>query len=121
MIIAFDFDGTITKQNEYPKCGLLREGIVECIRKLKEEGNYIIIFTCRDVSTNSQANAYIDMLIYLNRNCIPFDAINNNINPNTNFNPKKPYWNILVDDSALGFNKNWTGEDIYNMIKNITK
>lgn len=118
MIIAFDFDGTITKRNEYPNCGELREGIKECIDKLiYQDKCKIIIFTCRSINTPDQCNAYVDMINYLGKNDISFHVINNNVNPSKDFNPYKPYWNILVDDSALGFNPNWTGDDIYKLIK----
>lgn len=116
MIIAFDFDGTITKHNTYPTCEQLREGIVNCIRQLCVDGHYIIIFTCRDTSTQEQLDAYNTMVNYLRNNKIPYHVINKNVKPNRDFNPTKPYWNILVDDSALGFNPDWTGEDIYNLI-----
>lgn len=117
MIIAFDFDGTITRYNEYPKCGELRPGIQECINDLYRAGHKIIIFTCRDVQHVSQLEAYIDMVNYLRKNHIQFTIINRNANPVAQFNPIKPYWNILVDDSALGFDENWTGSDIYKLIQ----
>ena len=116
MIIAFDFDGTITKRNKYPECDIPREGIVECIDKLTAEGHKILIFTCRSVNTTKQALAYYKMLEYLHENEILFDVVNANVDPKIGFNPIKPYWHILVDDSALGWNNDWTGEDIYNMV-----
>jgi len=90
MIIAFDFDGTITKRNEYPNCGELREGIKRCINKLHKQGHSIIIFTCRSAGTIIQIYAYIEMIHYLSANDIHFDTINSNINPNKDFNPIKP-------------------------------
>jgi hypothetical protein len=117
MIIAFDFDGTITKYNEYPKCGELRQYIEVCIQKLVQEGHKILIFTCRDTQHLDQLYPYIDMVEYLIKNNIPFDTINRNVNPSTYFNPIKPYWNILVEDTSLGWNNNWTGLDIYEMIQ----
>lgn len=117
MIIAFDFDGTITKRNEYPDCGEIREGIVHCIIRLHNEGHDIMIFTCRDVQHISQIAAYNKMINYLINKSIPFRTINRNVNPTRAFNPIKPYWEILVDDSALGFDPNWTGDDIYNLIQ----
>lgn len=41
MIIAVDFDGTIV-DDKYPKIGKLRENAIEVLKKLKEEGHYII-------------------------------------------------------------------------------
>lgn len=116
-IIAFDFDGTITKRNMYPKCGTMREGMDKCIQRLKDEGHSILIFTCRDTKRFEQFNAYAMMIDFMIENQIPFDAINGNINPSPGFNPVKPYWNILVDDTALGWNDDWTGDDIYNLIQ----
>ena len=117
MIIAFDFDGTITKRNEYPNCGLLRNGIDKCISKLYNEGHNITIYTCRSTNTLRRLNAYNRMVEYLQLNCIMYNVINGNVNPSKDFNPIKPYWHILVDDSALGFNDDWTGKDIYNLIQ----
>ena len=57
------------------------------------------------------------MVNYLRNNKIPYNVINKNVKPAFNFNPVKPYRNILIDDSALGFNDEWTGEDIYKLIK----
>ena len=79
MIIAFDFDGTITKHNTYPTCEQLREGIVNCIRQLCVDGHYIIIFTCRDTGTQEQLDAYNTMVNYLRNNKIPYHVINKNI------------------------------------------
>lgn len=114
--IAFDFDGTITLRNEYPNCGVLRPGIAQCIQKLASEGFGIIIHTCRDFKHYDQAEAYAMMLEYLRDNGIVYDCINTNVNPTIRFNPTKPYAIIYVDDCALGWNPNWTGKDIYDMI-----
>jgi hypothetical protein len=116
MIIAFDFDGTITKQNNYPLCLEIREGIVNCINKLYDEGHDIIIYTCRDAGNERGLDAYINMIQYLKYHKIKYHIVNGNINPTTVFNPKKLYWHILVDDTALGFNPEWSGDDIYRMI-----
>ena len=117
MIIAFDFDGTITKRNTYPTCTEIREGIKQCINKLFDEGHSIMIFTCRDAAHFTQIPAYLNMIQYLSEHGINYHIINKNVTPSISFNPTKPYWNILIDDSALGFNDDWTGEDIYNLIK----
>lgn len=116
MIIAFDFDGTITKENNYPLCLELRKGIVECINTLYDEGHYIIIFTCRDTSNKRALTAYNIMIKYLDNHNIKYHVVNRNVTPSIDFNPIKPYWDILVDDTALGFNPEWTGSDIYNLI-----
>lgn len=45
-IIAIDFDGTIF-ENAWPEVGTIREDAVEVIQALHENGNKIIIWTCR--------------------------------------------------------------------------
>jgi len=117
MILAFDFDGTITKENLYPHCGQYREGIVDCINALSDEGHFIIIYSCRATNNVAAFNAYHKMINSLENNGVQYDTINTNINPSTIFNPVKPYWDLLIDDTALGFNPDWTGEDIYNLIQ----
>lgn len=115
--IAFDFDGTITQRNEYPLCGEIRPGIRKCIQDLALEGYPIIIYTCRSANGYKQAEAYIMMVEYLRDYGIVYSCINSNVNPSTTFNPIKPYAAIYVDDCALGWNPEWTGYDIYNMIQ----
>jgi len=114
--IAFDFDGTITLKNEYPNCGELRPGIDDCIRQLALLGHPIIIYTCRDVKTHDQLEAYNMMVQYLQEQGIVYTCINSNAQPSGRFNPTKPYAAIYVDDCALGWNPDWNGLDIYNLI-----
>lgn len=116
-IIAFDFDGTITVDNMYPFIGKLRENIGYCISRLAAEGHKIIIFTCRDTQTRQATKAYNDMLNFLDDNVIPYHTINSNVTPNWNFNPRKVYADVYVDDRALGWDPNWTGMDIYDLIR----
>ena len=114
--IAFDFDGTITLNNEYPNCGKLRPGIDDCIRSLALEGYPIIIYTCRDAINEASTEAYCMMIEYLRDNGIMYTCINRNASPSAAFNPYKPFAAIYVDDCALGWDDTWTGGDIYKMI-----
>ena len=115
-IIAFDFDGTITKYNEYPHVGVLRRGIVKCMKDLKHMGFKIIIHTCRSTNTLDQLFAYNTMVNCLIENGIPFDSINKNIN--FPFEPGKVFANIYVDDQNLGWNNSITGEELFVQIIN---
>jgi len=115
-IIAFDFDGTITLKNEYPKCGNIRPGIAECIERLKVDGHQIIIFTCRSVGKPNAFRAYSAMLDYLEFYRIPYDIINDNLQRFDGVDSRKPFWDVLVDDSSLGFKFDWDGYDIYDKI-----
>lgn len=47
IVLAIDFDGTITKKNEYPNVGELREECVEVLNKFKELGCILVLWTCR--------------------------------------------------------------------------
>ena len=114
--ICFDFDGTITLNNEYPNCGKLRPGIQKCIQDLALDGYPIIIYTCRSANTYNQLEAYVMMVEYLRDNGIIYTCINSNANPSATFNPSKPFASIYVDDCALGWNPDWVGSDIYRMI-----
>ena len=58
MIIAVDFDGTIV-EDKYPKIGKLRGNAIEVLKKLQEEGHYIILWTCRDGSELEEAVLFL--------------------------------------------------------------
>ena len=47
MIIAIDFDGTITKEHRYPRIGVVDTKAIEVIKKLKRK-HTICLWTCRD-------------------------------------------------------------------------
>lgn len=96
LIIGIDFDGTITDSNIYPDIGNMREGASEYINKWKSLGYYIIIWTCR-----SNQLDIADMILFLRKNNIPFDAINNN-SPQLDFQPyPKIFYNFLLDDRSI--------------------
>lgn len=46
-VVAIDFDGTVTKENLYPKIGELREGVVDAINTIAKN-NVVCIWTCRE-------------------------------------------------------------------------
>ena len=46
MIIAVDFDGTLS-MGPYPEIGNPKPYAVEMMNKLKDDGHYIILWTCR--------------------------------------------------------------------------
>lgn len=46
MIIAVDFDGTLC-EDAYPAIGAARPGAVSSMRRLYEDGHYLILWTCR--------------------------------------------------------------------------
>ena len=48
MIIAVDFDGTITYKNAYPNVGEINPRAIEVLRKLQDQGHKLCLWTCRD-------------------------------------------------------------------------
>ena len=79
-ILAVDFDGTITQDNDYPNLGPLKKNCTEVLQRLNKWGCIIILWTCR----NSQ---YLDDAVnYCQINRIPIDYVNENY-PELTFRP----------------------------------
>lgn len=103
MIIAVDFDGTIARSDfpvilgEQPYAG-------EVLRKLHEQGHYIIIWTCR---CGEQLLTAINWLLEHN---IPFDRINDHNPENVaryGEGGKKVYAHCYIDDKNVGGFPGW--------------
>ena len=115
MIIAVDFDGTLHKA-EWPEIGDPTPGAVEAMRRLKDDGHYLIIWTCRE------GKYRYDMYDWMVKQGIPFDAINDN---NSNlakefgYNARKVYADIYIDDHNLGGLPSWT--EIYSIVSGEVK
>lgn len=97
MIIAVDFDGTIARSNfpvilgEMPYAG-------ESLRKLHEQGHYIILWTCR---TGDHLLSAINWML---EHKIPFDRVNDH-NPENmaryGDGGNKIYAHCYIDDKNL--------------------
>lgn len=48
MVIAVDFDGTITDKNMFPQIGEFKEHAIESIRNIQKHGHCCILWTCRE-------------------------------------------------------------------------
>ena len=48
MVIAVDFDGTITDKNMFPQIGEFKEHAIEAIRNIQEHGHQVVLWTCRE-------------------------------------------------------------------------
>lgn len=114
-IIAFDFDGTITKDTyNYPECGELRRNAKEVINFLHDIGCKIIIWTCRDVEYSERNRQPIrdhiaPMVEFLYNNKIEYDRINESRFAPYYYYGRKIYAHLYVDDRTFG----WTDtEDI---------
>jgi hypothetical protein len=103
MIIAIDFDGTIVFE-DHPKIGTLLPYAKEVINKLYAAGHYIIIWSCR---TGKEARDAVD---FLNDEGLRFHAFNEGHPANIakyGDTGRKIYYDILIDDKALGFVSDW--------------
>ncbi|GHT63789.1 hypothetical protein FACS189451_10900 [Bacteroidia bacterium] len=109
MIIAVDFDGTLHDGN-YPKIGNPKSGAISAMKKIKDDGHYIVIWTCREGEPQEK------MIEWLKKKEIPYDTINDN-NPSKTAeyknNSRKVYADIYIDD------KNILGIPSWNKIKEI--
>lgn len=70
MVIAIDFDGTITTKNCFPEISELRPHVVETIKNLQAHGHKCILWTCREGPSLDRARQF------LNENGIKMDGYN---------------------------------------------
>lgn len=113
MIIAVDFDGTL-HTGEYPSIGSPAPYAAAYMQKLKEDGHYLIIWTCRYGERLTEA---INWLLSYN---IPFDRINDQEPQNKakyGDDTRKVYAHLYVDDKQVGGLPTWP--EIYEYATNI--
>ena len=109
--LAVDLDNTILSyENGWQGPTIFGEplpGAKETLKKLKEDGWFIMINTCR---------SEIPLIVqHLTLYDIPFDAVNENPNQPDTINPNKPFADYRIDDTAIYFDGDWSG--IYNEIQ----
>lgn len=104
-VIAVDFDGTLV-ENKWPEIGEIKENIVEEVRKEKEQGSIIILWTCRTGELLQKA------IKFCYDNDIPIDYANEDcrwIKENFGDNGVKVFATQYWDDK--GVNVNDIGEE----------
>lgn len=96
MIIAIDFDGTIT-EDSYPEIGELRKELFAILLKLQNDGHELILWTCRMGDKLNEA------VKFCNDNGLYFSKINENSDSiiKTGWNPRKIVADIYIDDRSL--------------------
>lgn len=72
MVFAVDFDGTVAF-TDYPRIIAPNQPVVDFIRRAKEKGHKIIIWTCR------KDEELLNAIIWLEENNIPFDKVNESL------------------------------------------
>ena len=102
MRYCFDIDGTIAELRQEGQSYadvVPKEGAVETLKKLKEEGHYIILYTARNMETFSanlgKINAVQGPILFkwLEKYEIPYDEIYFG----------KPNADVYIDDKGLKF------------------
>jgi hydroxymethylpyrimidine pyrophosphatase-like HAD family hydrolase len=96
-VVAIDFDGTIV-EDAWPTIGKLKPGALDVIKRLRDNGDDIVIWTCRKEKDLSDAIKFLD------QNDIPYNAVNENVESiKLDFSPfPKIYYDVLIDDKNLG-------------------
>lgn len=97
LIYSFDFDGTIVI-NKFPEIGEVIQPTVDFIKKIKEDGHYIILNTMRENEHLLKA------LMFCKGLGIKFDAVNDNLPHMKEFyknNPRKIFANYYIDDHNM--------------------
>jgi hydroxymethylpyrimidine pyrophosphatase-like HAD family hydrolase len=100
-ILAVDFDGTITADNDFPNLGPVNKNCKEVLQRLHKWGCIIILWTCR-------GDHYLtDAVEYCREHQIPIDYVNENC-PEVAF-PAYPkiFANYYIDDLNIGGPLSW--------------
>lgn len=100
MIIAIDYDNTITVKDSYPNIGVIDPKAIDVINKLKDRGHTLCLWTCRSYETGTLQEA----LEALKKAGIEFDYINES--PYNTGSPKIVA-DIYIDDRAFGGIVDW--------------
>lgn len=112
--IAVDFDGTVVT-HDFPRVGK-DIGAVPVLKRLVENGHKIILFTMRShgdprVQKGLSADYYgklvetdvlDDAIQWFKDNDIPLFGINENPTQHSWTSSPKVYYNVVIDDMALG-------------------
>ena len=110
MIIAVDFDGTL-HTGKWPGIGAPQPYAVDVMNKLKADGHYLIIWTCRE------GDLLVNAINWLQEKGIPFDRVNDNHPEGTvryGNNARKVHAHLYVDDKQVGGLPPW--EEIYDEV-----
>lgn len=96
-IIAVDFDGTLC-ENKYPNIGEPNEELINYLKRRRDEGDKIILWTCRDADLLREA------VLWCYSHGLIFDAVNENlpeIIESFGSDTRKIFANIYIDDQAM--------------------
>jgi len=95
LIIAMDFDGTLTQNAIIDGVLTPRPEIIDFTKKMYNEGNCIIIWTCRYLEEDIKS-----MKKFLKRNDVRYHYINENVEGLPFHTSNKIFYDVLYDDRA---------------------
>lgn len=110
---SVDWDGTIVDEGLYPAIGEPKPNAIKVIKRLIEEGNKIIIWTCR--GGENQAKAIIDVL---NKHGVYDFVFNTHLQETLDMfdtHSPKVYADYYIDDRSIYAPKN--GVDWFELEK----
>lgn len=95
MIYAVDFDGCLCK-NVYPDIGEPNVRLIRDLMRLRQKGNYVILWTCRE------GEKLDDAVQWCGRFGLVFDAVNDNLPMiiQAYGDSRKVYADYYIDDKA---------------------
>ena len=107
-IFIIDFDGTLV-DHSYPDIGEPLPMAFEVLKKIKEAGGKLILWTCRE---DSKRRKYLTEAVeFCKTQGIEFDAINETILDKDFREPpslmRKPYAHYIIDDSSFNVTIDW--------------
>ena len=111
MIVGVDFDGTCVT-HDFPKVGK-EIGAASVLKELTDAGHQLILFTVRcnhEFSPSTEQpdiiavkGDYLDEAVnWFKKHDIPLYGINENPEQKSWTSSPKPYWHLLIDDTAAG-------------------
>jgi len=96
-VFAVDFDGTLC-ENAWPDIGEPHYDIINWVKKLKDCGHKLILWTCRD------RILLVNAIVWCAEQGLFFDAINDNLEEHKNQfggNSRKILADYYIDDKAV--------------------
>ena len=96
-VVAVDFDGTLC-ENSWPGIGEPHYDIIDWMKKLRNSGHKVILWTCRD------GMALVDAIVWCAEQGLFFDAVNDNLEEHKKRfkgNCRKIFADLYVDDRAV--------------------
>lgn len=114
MIIAVDFDGTITALNEYPDLGVESPGAFQVLNEMVRRGHKIVLNTMRSGIPLNNAVRFIEEV-----GGIKLHGVNNTPGQSNWTKSPKVYAHAYIDDAAIGVPKTIEGYVDWNEVRKL--